>query len=377
MNCDVFLNILKDNLEIDFYTGVPDSQLKPLCDTLFSKFGLGKQHIVAANEGAAVGLAAGHYIATGRPALVYLQNSGLGNIINPTASLLDEKVYGIPCVFVIGWRGEPGVKDEPQHIFQGEITTDLLKLMKIEYIIISKKTEENEFLGFIQHSRNVIASGRSIAFVIRKGVFENAVNPRYSNNNRLKREDALRTIIMSAGDDDVFVSTTGKTSRELFEIREAIHQGHEKDFLTVGSMGHASMISLGIAKNVPDRTVWCLDGDGAAVMHMGSMAVLARTRCGNLIHIVFNNGAHESVGGMPVAYGETDFCELAKACGYDLCLKARDQDELEKAIDIAQKAKGTRFIEVLVSLGSRDDLGRPTTTPKENKAALMNYLKEA
>lgn len=376
MKIEYFLNTLKECLNVDFYTGVPDSQLKALCDFLYKSYGLGSKHIVAANEGAAVGLAAGHYMATGHPAMVYLQNSGIGNIINPVASLLDEKVYAIPSVFVIGWRGEPGVKDEPQHAFQGEVTLELLDVMKISNIVLSKETRDEDFLAYVQQCRDILASGKSIAFVVRKGAFETDIKPSYGNIGEMTREDTLKTIIASAGNSSVFVSTTGKTSRELFEIREALKQGHEKDFLTVGSMGHASMIAMGIAKNVPERTVWCIDGDGAAIMHLGSMAVIAKTRCKNMIHIVFNNGAHESVGGMPVAYGETNFTALADAMGYDICLKATDQNSLREAIKNIVSKEGTRFLEILVSLGSRDDLGRPTTTPKDNKAALMKYLKE-
>jgi len=376
MKIEFFLNILKENLGVNFYTGVPDSQLKALCDTLYEKYGLSDKHIVAANEGAAVGLAAGHYIATGRPALVYLQNSGIGNIINPVTSLLDEKVYGIPCVFAVGWRGEPGIKDEPQHAFQGQVTIELLELMEISCFVLSKDTEKEEFLGFVQRSRDFVAGGKSVAFVIRKGALETDVEPHFGNSNQMKREDALRTIVTGAGAGDVFVSTTGKTSRELFELREALNQGHEKDFLTVGSMGHASMIAMGIAMGALERTVWCIDGDGAAVMHLGSMVVLAKTGCKNLIHIVFNNGAHESVGGMPVAYGKTDFCTLAKAAGYNVCLQASNQTNLQKALQTATEAEGTCFIEILVALGSRDNLGRPTTTPKENKSSLMSFLRE-
>lgn len=376
MNCDVFLNILKLNLGVDFYTGVPDSQLKSLCDTLFVKFGLGKQHIIAANEGAAVGIAAGHYIATGKPALVYLQNSGIGNIINPVASLLNEKVYAIPCVFVVGWRGEPGIKDEPQHVFQGEVTIQLLELMKIKCFILSRETTQEEYADFIRQSKNDMAEGKSIAVIVRKGALKSNLSANYANNNRLLREDALKTIITQSGERDIFISTTGKTSRELFEIRETFNQGHNKDFLTVGSMGHSSMIAMGIALNVPDRTVWCIDGDGALVMHLGSMLVLAKTDCKNLVHVVVNNGAHESVGGMPVAYGRVDLCTLAKKAGYKLCLSVTNQTELSDAIKKTQKYEKPCFIEIHTALGSRDDLGRPTTTPKENKEALMNYLIE-
>lgn len=375
MKAEFFLEILKEKLGVDFYTGVPDSQLKALCDAIYTRFGLGKRHVVAANEGAAVGLAAGHYLATGRPALVYLQNSGIGNIVNPVASLLDEKVYGIPCVFAVGWRGEPGLKDEPQHLFQGEITIRLLELMKIKCFIVSKETEKQDIIDFVDSSKSVLEKGQSIAFVFRKDALETETKADYKNDNQIKREDALKTIIEYAGKDDIFVSTTGKTSRELFEIREALNQGHEKDFLTVGSMGHASMIAMGIALNLPDRKVWCIDGDGAALMHLGSMVVMAKTGLKNIIHVVFNNGAHESVGGIPVAYGKTDFRALAEDAGYSLCMKVNNKTGLINALQVVGDKEEPCFIEIMVALGSRADLGRPTTTPRENKAAFMNYLK--
>lgn len=376
MKIESFLTILHENLEVDFYTGVPDSQLKPLCDELYSKYGMGDKHIVAANEGAAVGIAAGHYIATGRPTMVYLQNSGIGNIINPVASLLNEKVYAIPCVFVVGWRGEPGINDEPQHIFQGEITIKLLELMKIKCFILSKETKIDEYYNFIQESKNDIAEGKSIAIIVRKGALKSERSPIYGNKNKLLREDALRTIVTMSGERDIFVSTTGKTSRELFEIRESLHQGHEKDFLTVGSMGHCSMIAMGIALNTPNRTVWCIDGDGALLMHLGSMIVLAKTGCKNLIYVLINNYAHESVGGMPVAYGSSEFYTLAQAAGFEMCLSVTDLAELSDAINKAQKHEQTCFIEIHTALGSRENLGRPTTSPKDNKVALMSYLRE-
>lgn len=363
-----------EELGVSLYTGVPDSQLKALCDTLYTEYTLGKDHIVAANEGAAVGIAAGHYLATGKPALVYMQNSGLGNIVNPVASLMDEKVYNIPAVFVVGWRGEPGVHDEPQHVFQGEITIELLELMKIHPFVLTKETTEAEFESYVNQSRDIIASGKSVAFVIKKGALSMEGKAQYGNDYKMSREEALRVIAENAGKEDAFVSTTGKASRELFEIREALGEGHEKDFLTVGSMGHASMIAMGIALEKKDKHIWCIDGDGAAVMHLGSMAVAAQTHCENLIHIVLNNGAHETVGGMPVDYGKADFSKIAAAVGYDYCIRVDSPETLAKAVQSITGQKGTKLIEVMVSLGSRDDLGRPTTTPVQNKEALMKFL---
>ena len=298
---------------ITFYTGVPDSQLKGLCDTLYDLYGVHSQrHLVAANEGGAVGLAAGHYLATDNPALVYLQNSGLGNIVNPVCSLLHDKVYGIPCLFVVGWRGEPGVHDEPQHVFQGEVTLEQLRLMDIEPHVLESSTTDEQFRAMFAHIIARLKQGKCAALVIRKGALTTACRPKYANAYTVTREQAVGLIARMAGERDIFVSTTGKLSRELFEIRQGLGQGHARDFLTVGSMGHASMIALGIALAKPERRVWCLDGDGAALMHMGHLGVIAKKAPRNLIHVIMNNGAHETVGGMPVAEGVMRFAPLAR-----------------------------------------------------------------
>lgn len=374
MNVSKFLELIETGLGINFYAGVPDSQLKPLCDTLYTKYGLGRTHIVTANEGAAVGLAAGHYLATGKPALVYLQNSGLGNIVNPVASLLNERVYGIPCLFVVGWRGEPDVKDEPQHIFQGQITTQLLDLLEIESMVLSKTSQEAELSSFLLHVQELFAVGKSAAIVVKKGALVSEVEVDFGNHGSLTREEAIRTVAAAAGQEDVFVSTTGKASRELFEIREQNEQGHKNDFLTVGSMGHASMIALGVALAKPERTVWCIDGDGAAVMHMGSMLTVAQSGCGNLVHIVINNGAHESVGGMPVVNGKANFCTIGQSVGYGCCYRVQTIEELTTSLSKVRGNRGVTLVEVMTQLGSREDLGRPTATPQQNKVALMNFM---
>ncbi len=366
-----------DELGVSFYTGVPDSLLAPLCDTLYNRFGVKGNHIVSANEGAAAGLAAGHFIATGKPALVYLQNSGIGNAANPIISLLNERVYGIPCVFVVGWRGEPGVHDEPQHVFQGEITPQFLDLLDLPCFTLSGDTNLATFEQMLSEARCFIDQGKSVAFLVRKGALSGGEKAAYESRAVMLREDALRLLLTHAGGKDVFVCTTGKTSREVYEIREALGQSHDRDFLTVGSMGHASMIALGIAKSKPDQTVWCLDGDGAALMHLGSLAVEARCGCKNLIHVVLNNGAHESVGGMPVGCGEVSFTALALASGFESCSYAEDEPSLTCALDEIQllAEKKTCFLEVALKPGSRADLGRPKTTPRENLCGLMTYLR--
>lgn len=358
--------------QFDFFTGVPDSQLRPLCDYLMDNYGIDeKHHIIAANEGNCTAIAAGYHLATGKVPVVYMQNSGEGNIINPVASLLNDKVYAIPCVFVIGWRGEPGVHDEPQHIYQGEVTLKLLEDMGIDYFIIDKSTDEKQVYAQLNKWQSVLQAGKQVAFVVKKGALEYDNKVKYLNDNALVREDVIGNIVKVSGR-DVIISTTGKASRELFEIREANKQGHDYDFLTVGSMGHCSSIALGVAISNPKEKIWCIDGDGAALMHMGAMAVIGSVKPGNLVHVVLNNGAHETVGGMPTVAGDINFCEIAKACGYEKVLKVTDATQLDGALREAKNSDILTFVEVLCSIASRADLGRPTTTAIENK---INFMK--
>ncbi len=362
-----------DSHGINFYAGVPDSLLKQICayitDTLPRE-----QNIIAANEGGAMGIAAGYHIATGKIPVVYMQNSGEGNIINPLASLSDREVYNIPVLLLIGWRGRPGVHDEPQHVKQGKVTTGLLNVMGINYTVLSK--DEALAAKQIQVAVDHMTSTHEVyALVVEKDTFE-AYTPLHTSDSGLSlpREHAIETVVKALQPDAAVVSTTGMISRELFEIRERFGQGHEHDFLTVGSMGHASQIALGIALQQPDRPVYCFDGDGASIMHMGSMAITASMSPSNYIHVVFNNGAHDSVGGQPTVGLSIDLCGVAQAVGYRHCLSVDNQDDLEKSIVEAQKMQGPVFLEVKVKKGNRKDLGRPTTTPIQNKTALMSFL---
>ena len=358
----------------DFYTGVPDSQLRALCDYLMEMYGTDpRHHIIAANEGNCTALAAGHHLATGKVPVVYMQNSGEGNIINPVASLLNEKVYAIPCVFVIGWRGEPGVHDEPQHIYQGEVTLKLLEDMGIAHFVISKETTEDELAGKMKKFKTLLADGKQVAFVVKKGALEYDGKARYENRNSMIREEVIRHIVQASGEDPV-ISTTGKASRELFEIREANGQSHKYDFLTVGSMGHSSSIALGVALQKPEKKVWCIDGDGAVLMHLGAMAVIGANKPANLIHVVINNGAHETVGGMPTVAGQIDLIGIARACGYPCVASTESYRELDRELVQAKQYNRLCLIEAKCALGARADLGRPTTAPHENKEGFMEYL---
>ena len=362
-------------LKADFYAGVPDSQLKALCDCLMDTYGVdGKHHIIAANEGNAVGLAAGYHLATGRVPVVYMQNSGLGNVINPTASLLNDKVYAIPCIFVVGWRGEPGVHDEPQHIFQGEVTIKLLEDMDIAAFVIDKQTTPQEVKKKREEFAPLLAAGKQAAFVVRKGALTFDGKVEYKNQNTLLREETIRHIATAAGQ-DLIVSTTGKASRELFEIREANGQGHGHDFLTVGSMGHSSSIALGIALQRSDKRVWIIDGDGAVLMHLGAMAVLGANNPQNVVHIVLNNAAHETVGGMPTVAGRLDLPGIAKACGYPYTVSVDSEAALDAALQTAKESGVLTLLEVKCALGARADLGRPTTSAKANKELFMQTLR--
>lgn len=358
----------------DFYTGIPDSQLKAFCDYLMNEYGIDeKHHIIGANEGNCTALAAGYHLATGKIPVVYMQNSGEGNIINPVASLLSDKVYAIPVVFIIGWRGEPGVHDEPQHIYQGEVTVKLLEDMDVRAFVIDKDTTDKELEAVMEEYRKILLVGKSVAFVIRKGALTYNKKAEYGNNNTMMREEAIRHII-KVSNEDVVVCTTGKASRELFEVRIENGQSHKYDFLTVGSMGHSSSIALGIALHKPDTRVWCIDGDGAVLMHMGSLAVLGSNAPRNMIHIIINNGAHETVGGMPTVAEKIDLTAIAKACGYPNALGVDNYEELDKELKAAKEKGELTLIEVKCAIGARYDLGRPTTTAIENKINFMEYL---
>lgn len=368
-----FIEKLREN-GIDCFAGVPDSLLKNVCAYITDHCDA-QHNIIAANEGGALGFAAGHYLATGQPACVYMQNSGEGNIINPLASLTDPEVYNIPVLLLIGWRGRPGVHDEPQHVKQGKITTGLLNTMGINFDVLSK--EEDKAAKQIFKAIEALKRKDVYALVIEKDTFEDYKLQNVELNDlTMSREDAIKAVAAAIGPRDCIVSTTGMISRELFEYRAAMNQGHERDFLTVGSMGHASQIALGIALEKKDRKVWCFDGDGATIMHMGGMAIVAGKKPVNYIHVVFNNGAHDSVGGQPTVGLKINLTAIAQAVGYTGTFSVDNREQLESVLGKLDGKKGPILIEVKVKKGNRKDLGRPTTTPIENKEALMTFLKK-
>jgi phosphonopyruvate decarboxylase len=320
-------------------------------------------------------LAAGYYLATGKIGMVYMQNSGMGNAINPLASLVDKKVYNIPLIMLIGWRGEPGKKDEPQHIKQGEITKSLLDVLGIPFSIIPESIKEMNYI-MKKALRYIKEQNAVYAFIARKGIFEpyHLIGKSELTKN-LSREEALKLVIDQLSSKDVIVSTTGKLSRELFEYREELKQNHDRDFLTVGSMGHCSQIALGIAISKPTRDVYCFDGDGAVIMHMGSLAIIGSQKPENFKYIIFNNGAHDSVGGQLTVGLEIDIPLIAKACGFNSIFRAETEDEITKGIKNLKIAKGPSLLEIKIKKGARKDLGRPTKTPLENKRAFMNFIR--
>ena len=371
IRCKDFIDWLAA-LGVDFYTGVPDSLLKPFCFYLADH--TGDKHVVAANEGGAVALACGYHLATGKVPVVYLQNSGQGNTINPLLSLADHDVYSIPLLLLIGWRGEPSTKDEPQHVKQGKVTVSLLEAMDIPWRVLSPEPEAarrcvNELLAI------ATSESRPVALTIRKDTFEPYKSSAQAVSDfQLTREQAVEVVVAGLGTTDAIVSTTGKLSRELYEYRDRTGHGHHQEFLTVGSMGHASQIAMGIALAQPDRSVFCLDGDGAMLMHMGGAAIIGAAGLVNFKHVIFNNGVHDSVGGMATAGLRVSFTEIVKACGYTEASRVEQYNDLAGKVAELRSARGPALLEIMVQKGARTDLGRPKTSPIENKTAFTEFL---
>lgn len=365
--------LLKNN--IDFFTGVPDSLLKSFCAYIKDNVS-NEKNIIAANEGNAVALATGYYLAAQKIGLVYMQNSGIGNALNPLVSLADKLVYSIPMLLVIGWRGEPNKIDEPQHKKQGLITIEFLEIMEIPYEILDKDVDNDEMKLKIKKACEYMKeNSEPYALVVKKDVFNEY---KLKNNAALEfemtREEAIEILISKMEDNSAIVSTTGMASRELFELREKYKQNHSKDFLTVGSMGHASQIALGVALSRKEKKVYCIDGDGALLMHLGGLSIIGNQKPKNYRHILINNGAHDSVGGQETVGFKIDALAIAKACGYEECYTCSSKTELVDLAEKIQNIKGPVFLEIKVKKGARKDLGRPTKTPIENKEAFIEFL---
>jgi len=362
----------------EFFTGVPDSLLKDFCAYITDNLSR-EDHFIAANEGTAMGTAAGYHMATGRVPCVYLQNSGLGNTVNPLLSLCSPKVYSIPVLLLIGWRGEPGKKDEPQHILQGELTPGLLKEMAVPYEILPDYAE-GAFEALEKAYKIMEETQGPYALLVRKDTFEKyklqTEMEVFKGEDMLHREEVLEKVI-SVFPSEPLVTTTGFTSREMFELREGLGQSHAQDFLTVGSMGHCSSIALGIAvsKAKEGQQVLCVDGDGAALMHMGAMVTAGQSGLKNFKHVLINNAVHDSVGGQPTGCNNIDFPAIARGCGYAHTASAANVDDIVKALEELREQDGPAFLEVKAKPGARADLGRPTTSTHQNKEAFMAMLK--
>jgi phosphonopyruvate decarboxylase len=374
LDCKLFYDALVAR-GIDFFAGVPDSLLKDFCAYVTDHTDP-SANVITANEGSAIGLVAGRYLATGKPGLVYMQNSGLGNTVNPLTSLADPQVYGIPMLLLIGWRGEPGKKDEPQHVKMGAVMLDVLSAIDVEHAILPEEAEEATAVLERAMAR-LKETSAPFALVVRKGTFAKYKLSGGGGGREypLTREEAIAAFVETVPERTPVVSTTGMPSRELFELREARGETHETDFLTVGSMGHSSQIALGVATSHPERDVYCLDGDGAALMHLGGLGIIGTSGRSNYKHIVLNNGAHDSVGGQPTVGFRVDLCAVAKACGYREAWRAETREELLEGMERLRQSQGPALLEVRVRKGNRPDLGRPTMTPQDLKRAFMRALR--
>ena len=358
--------------EIELVTGVPDSLLDSFIKELDNPEN-SFQHLVAANEGNAVAIGIGHYLASGKNPVIYMQNSGLGNAINPLASLTHKNVYSIPLILVIGWRGEPGLHDEPQHMVQGAITRTLLENLEIPFVVVGADTPISEVQQFL--SINLARSEGPMAILVRReALSSDKKSYPHASNATLTREEAISRITDALPSNSLIVATTGKLSRELDEKRS--REGITGiDFLTVGGMGHASSIALGIALTLSQRLVVCLDGDGAALMHLGAIAVIGNSKPAHFIHILINNGVHESVGNSSIGNKDINFQLFSQAVGYSKYYKITDANDILRTMQQAHSGQGPTFIEVLTNSESRPNLGRPQLTPIKNRDIFANHIR--
>lgn len=376
INIKSFIEYLNRKMKISFYTGVPDSILKNFINYIID-FADPRMHIITANEGLSISLASGYYIATRKIPVVYMQNSGIGNAVNPLLSLADKKIYSIPILLIIGWRGEPRIKDEPQHMKQGRCTKELLEVLGIPYYILSAENEKN-FPPVIDKLNSSLRKTKNPhALLIKKNTFSDHAFKSVPKSpvSDLTREKAIELLAKNLANGSFIVSTTGKTSRELFEQREMLKQKHDHDFLSVGSMGHANHLALGIALNTSKSKVVCFDGDGALLMHLGSLPIIGTIKPKNFIHILFNNGSHDSVGGQPTVGFDIDFCKIAEASGYISTILIQNEIELKKLLKSFDLIPGPSFIEIRLLKGSRMNLGRPSGNPRNNLINFMNAIK--
>lgn len=376
INVKKFIKELKKN-NINFYTGVPDSLLKEICNEFDKKNS--SQHILASNEGSAVGIAIGYNLAKDKVPLVYLQNSGLGNIVNPVMSLSHKKVFKTPIFFLIGWRGEvrgsSQIHDEPQHLSQGKATIDLLKLLNIKFKILDANSN---FSKIIKELHNYAKDNNTaVALLVRKNSFIKTKKEYFQNKsghkNYLSRENVIKIINENAPKKIPKISTTGMTSRELYEIN-VNEDNIESTFMCVGGMGHSLAIATGIANFKKNKKIICVDGDGSLLMHSGIMSISAKSK--NLIHILLNNGVHDSVGGQRTPSENIEFYKLAREFGYHYAFKASSKKEIISKLKSSLNKNGSVFIEIVCKKGHKSNLLRPLEKPEYYKKKFKNFLKK-
>lgn len=349
---------------VNFATGVPDSLLGQLGAALDNPHS-GIKHVTAVNEGSAVGLGIGSYLATGRLPLVYMQNSGLGNALNPLVSLAGSSTFNVPLLLLIGWRGEVGpegaqIEDEPQHILQGRITPALLELMEIPFFILDSKSSIYEVVA--SACKAALQRSLPVAIVVRKGSFQSSAFLRSKNAGNISRRRSIEVICDSIPTQTPIIATTGMISRELFDVRRLSGQ-NPPDLLCVGGMGHAVSVASGFA-SMSSQRILLLDGDGSAQMHLG--ALLTASSIPNLIHVVLNNGGHASVGGQSTSSPDLDFSLLTPYLGYKNSFRANNEVELRDSVAMILARDTSSFLEIRCAMQTTPELGRPEDPPSIN-----------
>jgi phosphonopyruvate decarboxylase len=376
LDCKNFHELLAQH-GVTFFAGVPDSLLKDFC-AYVTDHTRPEENVITANEGSAMALATGYHLATGKIGCVYMQNSGLGNVVNPLTSLADPEVYAIPMLLIVGWRGEPGKKDEPQHVKIGRVQRAVIGALELEAEVLPDEPEAAAAV-VARAIATIRDKSAPYALMVRAGTFDKyTLKAKREVPYAMSREEAIGVVadgLHQLVPGAFFVGTTGMPSRELFEHRGRAGHDRSHDFLCVGSMGHASQIALGIATQKPGTTVVCLDGDGAMLMHLGGLSSIGTLAPPNYKHVLLNNGAHDSVGGQPTVGFDVDFGAVARACGYKATYLATSREELERVLPTFAQTEGPVLLEIRVKTGSRPDLGRPTLTPRQSKEAFTKALR--
>ena len=348
---DALINLLKKN-NTNFFTGVPDSVLKELSSYLKNK----RNHIIATNEGAAVSIGIGHYLSTKKIPCIYMQNSGLSNALNPLISIAHKKVYSIPLILVIGWRGSPRIKDEPQHNVKGKITQQLLKLLNIKYTVLKSNKDFAKFDKQIKYAKK---SKSIVACLIERGTLQKIIK---SNSKKdfynLDKEFFLKKLLEELPSKSKVIASTGYNSRELMYLRKKFNFNNSKDFYMVGGMGHTSSVALGFSLSSKNKT-FCIDGDGSFLMHLGSIMTAGNFANKNFKYILLNNNTHDSVGGQSTNADNIDFDRLSKSLGFKKFYSIKKKQNLRKIIKNFIKINSPSFLEVKVTNSKIKKLPRP------------------